>query len=57
MTIKLYNMHGQMVKEVLTGDFSGGFHSVPMPKGLAAGVYSVELTVNNQSLFQKMISY
>ncbi len=55
--VVFYDMRGRQVAELVNNTYSAGFHSVPLPKDLAKGMYAVQMRLNDQSISRKMITY
>lgn len=55
--LKLVDMRGRVLFHYEENGISSGLHSVALPTHLAKGVYAVQLTINNESISRKMITY
>ncbi|MDO9000164.1 MAG: choice-of-anchor V domain-containing protein [Bacteroidota bacterium] len=57
INIKVIDLHGKLVKEILDETQSSGFHSkIINLQDVAPGIYFVKTSANNQTVSQKLIS-
>lgn len=56
VTVKVYNIQGQLINTLVNGKMNAGAHSVNfMPKGMASGVYFYKIEAGKFSAVNKMI--
>lgn len=56
VTLKIYNIRGELIKEIFNGRLNKGFHSVYVDgSSLSSGVYFYELKTMNYKALKKMV--